>query len=106
MKSWIFWEMTSSGFLGDVYPRIQRNAGCDSGYVFYVSLGSRCVRFVLLVALASLVLPRWTSPRTAASVSGFHVAYCSGSFSDDAAHAGSFGASCGLDSVQFPLCLC
>ena len=33
---------SSSGFLGDVYLRILRNAGCDSGYVFHFSLGLFC----------------------------------------------------------------
>ena len=35
---------TGYGASGAVFPCLsaQRNAGCDSGYVFYVSLGSCC----------------------------------------------------------------
>ena len=61
--------MTSSGFLGDVCSHIERNAGCDSGHVFYVSLGSFCASGgSCFTCFAEMDFP---------SVSGFHVAHCS-----------------------------
>ena len=104
MKSWSFWEMTSFGFLGDVYLRIQRNAGCDSGYVFHVSPGSFCASagscFTCFAEMDFTVNSSFLF-----QASTWHIAR-DGSFSDGAALTDSFGASCGLDSVQFPLCLC
>ena len=70
-------------FQGDDYLRIQRNADCDSGHVFYVSPGDfwripRWVRFVLLVALLLHLFRRDGLHREQQLLfSGFHVAHCS-----------------------------
>ena len=58
------------------------------------------VRIVILVALASLVLPRWTFPRTASvfRAATWHTAR-DGSDYDGAAHTGSLGIE------QFPFSL-